>query len=316
VKRPRHFRVRIEPFQSLAALFPSQRNSQPPPRPEGRGGRAFSAPSQSLQHVGRLILSNCNCQAGISSDSWETRRPAAASSRAALGRRKTLSFHGLWRRSFSRCLAVMPIWERAFRHHSESFGRASGGFKRPSIGFGKFQIFSRNRELSMAYGRTVQFCLSELASPPEPPAVPRFRVVLLSLDLRVLRSFFKQARAGAVLRSWMGVLIQTLERLSSDPAGRGASLREKQNHGVPRTQSPRRVKTDDRSDVGQEYVRFTRARTGFEPSAKRTGASPSYLRLSLESLPLALCFVVARGDAAAFRRARFGLSSSEMISMP
>jgi hypothetical protein len=47
----------------------------------------------------------------------------------------------------------MPIGERAFRNHSESFDRASGGFKRPSIAFRKFQSFSRNRGLSMAYGR-------------------------------------------------------------------------------------------------------------------------------------------------------------------
>jgi hypothetical protein len=42
----------------------------------------------------------------------------------------------------------------SFRNHSESFGRASRGFKGRSIAFRKFQSFSPNRELSMAYGRT------------------------------------------------------------------------------------------------------------------------------------------------------------------
>jgi hypothetical protein len=91
------------------------------------------------------------CQAGISSDSWEMRRPAAAS--IASGD-KGVERRGLRWRSFSRSLAAMPIWERAFRNHSESFDRASGGFKRPSIAFRKFQSFSWNRGLSMAYGRT------------------------------------------------------------------------------------------------------------------------------------------------------------------
>jgi hypothetical protein len=47
----------------------------------------------------------------------------------------------------------MPAWG-AFRNHPESFDRASRGFKRPSIAFRKFQMLSRNPELSMAYGRT------------------------------------------------------------------------------------------------------------------------------------------------------------------
>ena len=161
----------------------------------------------------------------------------------------------------------------------------------------------------------VQFCpseLAELASPPEPPAFPRFRVVLLSLDLRVLRSFFEQARAGAVSRSRMGVLIQTLERLPSNSAGRGASFTRKTKPWRPRTQSPRRVKTDDRSDVRQKYVRFYKGPNRFRAFGEADGRQPSYLRLSLESLPFEpYVFVVARGDAAAFRRARFGLSSSE-----
>jgi hypothetical protein len=119
-------------------------------------------------------------------------------------------------------------------------------------------------------------------------------------------------RAGAVLRSRMGVLIGTPERLSSDPPAAEPHSREKQNHGRPRTQSPRRVKTDDRSDVRQQYVRFYKCPNRFRAFGEADGRQP-FIPCDYPSNPClwALCFVVARGDAAAFRRARFGLSSSE-----
>jgi hypothetical protein len=121
-------------------------------------------------------------------------------------------------------------------------------------------------------------------------------------------------RAGAVLRSRMGVLIQTLKRLPSDLAGRGASFTRKTK---PWRTPDAKPEGKDRRSIRrrQKYVRFTRARTGFEPvsSLRRSGRAPALHTCDYPSNPClwALCFIVARGDAAAFRRARFGLSSSE-----
>jgi hypothetical protein len=165
-------------------------------------------------------------QAGFSSDSWETRRGAAASSRARHGRRKTPVFRrAMAGRSKEQGAPGVPldgfaplamtamlqpplgghtVWETRSEINPESFNRASRGFKRRSIAFRKFQPFSQNPELSMAYGRAAAKKIADRAvgrtwvaraakadgptprvCPPGQLRIPLARLVLVHPDSRL-----------------------------------------------------------------------------------------------------------------------------------
>ena len=81
--------------------------------------------------------------------------------------------------------------------------------------------------------------------------------------------------SSSEVKGWRRFMIADAWASFVRPGGRGADEREKGTRG-PWTMSPRTCgkRQADRSDVRQEFAR-KRARTGFEPLDKRTGASPS-----------------------------------------
>jgi len=88
----------------------------------------------------------------------------------------------------------------------------------------------------------------------------------------ILRSLLKQVKGWRHFKIADGVLVETLQRHFVRPAGRGASLREKQKRGVL-GRKPEEDK-DRRSIRRPARIRpLQKARTGFEPG-KADGRQP------------------------------------------